>query len=209
MPTITAIKRQIKNPQRLNIYLDGTYSFSLALETAVSHRLKPNLQLTDDQIRVLMGDGEQQRIWENVQKFISLRPRSEREIDQWFKRKQVPDAVITPLKDKLHRLELINDQQFASWWVEQRLNFRPRGQQALRFELQTKGISSDIIAKVLSQLPDQHQTIKHIAERKLATLQRFDPRQQKQKLAAFLQRRGYTYSQIKPVIDELCEKTYT
>lgn len=209
MPTLTALKKQLKDPQRLNVYVDGRYSFSLDLETAISHRLKPGLTLSDELIRQLVGQAEINRIWENLQKYCALRPRSESELNQWFTRKQVPEPIVTQLREKLYRLDLINDIKFARWWIEQRQTFRPRGAQALKFELQAKGVSSTIINQLLNDLPDQTENLMLLAERKLRTLTRFPLPKQREKIQAFLLRKGYTYSQIKPVIDELFKKTYT
>jgi len=50
---------------------------------------------------------------------------------------------------KLIELDLIDDQKFAQWWVEQRVNSNPRGNIGLKAELQQKGIDREIIDSVL------------------------------------------------------------
>lgn len=71
---------------------------------------------------------------------LSYRPRSIAEI-----RQRGLEAVIP----KLIELDLLDDQKFAEWWVDQRRTFRPRGNIALKTELIQKGIDREIIASVL------------------------------------------------------------
>lgn len=71
---------------------------------------------------------------------LSSRPRSIAEI-----RQRGLEAVIP----KLIELDLLDDQKFAEWWVDQRRTFRPRGNIALKTELIQKGIDREIIASVL------------------------------------------------------------
>ena len=56
---------------------------------------------------------------------------------------------LTAVIPKLIELDLLDDQKFARWWVDQRLTFRPRGNIALKSELAQKGIDREIIASVL------------------------------------------------------------
>lgn len=71
---------------------------------------------------------------------LSLRPRSVAELKQRGLDKAVP---------KLIELDLIDDQKFAAWWVDQRVRSNPRGNIALKSELIQKGIDREIIASVL------------------------------------------------------------
>ena len=72
--------------------------------------------------------------------FLSYRPRSVAEMCRHGLEAVVP---------KLIELDLLDDQKFARWWVDQRLTFRPRGNIALKSELLQKGIDREIIASVL------------------------------------------------------------
>ncbi len=59
---------------------------------------------------------------------------------------------------KLIELDLLDDQKFARWWVEQRLRFRPKGNRALTAELLAKGIDREIISQVLLS-PEQERQL--------------------------------------------------
>ena len=80
---------------------------------------------------------------------LSYRPRSVAEM-----RRRGLAAVIP----KLIELDLLDDQKFARWWVDQRLRFRPKGNRALTAELLAKGIDREIISQVLLS-PEQERQL--------------------------------------------------
>ena len=71
---------------------------------------------------------------------LSFRPRSAAELKQRGLGAVIPQLI---------ELDLIDDQKFAQWWVEQRVNSNPRGNIGLKAELQQKGIDREIIDSVL------------------------------------------------------------
>ena len=71
---------------------------------------------------------------------LSFRPRSAVELKQRGLAAAIP---------KLIELDLIDDQKFARWWVDQRVRLNPRGNIALKTELMQKGIDREIIDSVL------------------------------------------------------------
>ena len=48
---VTSIKQQIKNPQRVSIFVDGKYSFSLSLDELVTHKLKNDIELSTTDVK--------------------------------------------------------------------------------------------------------------------------------------------------------------
>lgn len=98
---------------------------------------------------------------------LSLRPRSVTELKQRGLSEAIP---------KLIELDLIDDQKFANWWVEQRCRLNPRGNIALKTELIQKGIDQDIIASVMLTREEETRLAKKLlAKKKLDKLrgQRF------------------------------------
>ena len=86
-------------------------------------------------------------------------------------------------------LGYVNDDKFAEWWISQRTAFRPKGKRVIEAELLAKGIRNPEI---------------DIDERTLAqkALERKKGVSDKQKLANFLYRRGFTVS----VVDDILGK---
>jgi SOS response regulatory protein OraA/RecX len=58
-------------------------------------------------------------VWNKLLKFATLRPRSEKEIRDWLKRKKVSSADQKKYIKNLKKLEFLSDIKFANWWITQ------------------------------------------------------------------------------------------
>ena len=123
-------------------------------------------------------------------KFASLRPRSEKEIQSWFLKKKTPVSKQKEYLTRLSELEMLGDEKFALWWVEQRSAFRPRSRRHLTWELRQKGIDQKIIKEVLESVDEVQTAQKLIAKKSFAS---------RQKLEEYLARRGFDWEAIKKV----------
>src|SRR3972149_9098205 len=150
MPIITSIKPQ-NNQRRVNIYLDGKFGFGLDLENFMKLRLKVEQELSEEEVKKIVKEGEFQIVYDKILRFGSLRPRSEKEYRDWLRKHKVHESLHEELFNRLARLDFLNDKKFASWWVGQRLQFKFKSKRELIQELRLKGISKDIIEDILSE----------------------------------------------------------
>jgi regulatory protein len=140
--------------------------------------------------------------------FLSYRPRSSQEIKHYLK-KVCPEKYLTqPIYDRLQKEGYLDDRKFASWWVDQRLTFRLRGPQMLKYELLNKGVAKTIIDEVLSTINNKQLTtsMKSIIQKKIKLYSHLPPAKLKQKLYSYLARRGFDFNMIKNTIDEALKK---
>ena len=110
MPTITSIKAQ-KNQKRVNINLDGSFGFGLDLENFMKLQLKVNQELTQEEINEIIKKGELQKSFDKTLRFVMTRPRSLKEVKDYFRRKEIDKSLHETIIDKLVRLELLDDQK--------------------------------------------------------------------------------------------------
>jgi regulatory protein len=199
MATITAITDQKRNPDRVNIFLEGRYAFSLTRVAAA--RLKVGQSLTDTELARLQQDDELAKAKEKALRYLSYRPRSENELRRQLRRKGLDDFLVEQVINQLTETELLNDATFANYWVEQRETFKPRSALALRQELQQKGVSRDVIDQALSDI-DELDAARRAASQRAPQLARLPFAQFQAKLGGYLQRRGFGYGVIREVIQE-------
>ncbi|MBU2036049.1 RecX family transcriptional regulator, partial [Patescibacteria group bacterium] len=150
MPEITSIKPQ-KNGKRVNIYLDDKFGFGIDLENYVVLGLKEGNEYSQEEIESIIKKAQFQKTLDKLLRFATLRPRSQREIRYWLRRKKVHESLNEELFKRLRRLELLDDEKFTKWWIDQRLSFKPRGKRALKYELFQKGIDKEVIEKILNE----------------------------------------------------------
>jgi regulatory protein len=99
---------------------------------------------------------------------------------------------------------LLNDREFARYWVDNRLKFKPRGARALRQELWEKGVPDAITSEILENLDDEA-AARAVAEAGARRLSRLEPPDFRRKLQAYMARRGFSYAVIKPLVEEMLE----
>ena len=116
----------------------------------------------------------------------------------------VEDEVVEAVIQRLTQTGLLNDREFAHYWVENRLQFNPRGARALHHELRAKGISESIITDTLKDL-DEEAAAHRAAESGARRLVHREPRDFRRRLRAYLMRRGFSYAVIKPLVEEMWE----
>lgn len=200
MTVITSIKPQ-KSNKRVNIYLDGNFGFGLDLENFVKLGLKIEQTLTETEVEKIVKKAEFQKTLDKLLKFATLRPRSEKEIRDWFKRKKVHETIREELSNKLNRLELVDDEKFAKWWIEQRQDFRPKAKRVLNNELRTKGISNEIINKVLGETKvDEEKIARELLEKKKYKWKGLNKLIARRKMSEYLARKGFDWDVIRKLI---------
>ena len=202
MPTITAIKPQ-KDKKRVNIYLDGKFGFGIDLGNFVTLGLKVERELSDKEVEEIVKKSEFQKTLDKLLRFATLRPRSEKEIKDWFKRRKVYESLHKELFKRLNRLDLIDDTKFAQWWVEQRNSFKPRGKRALEMELRMKGIKKEVIREVLEETEvDKKKIAKELLDKKSYKWRLLPKREARAKMSAFLARKGFNWEVIEKVLEK-------
>ena len=205
MRTITAIEVQKKDPNRVNLYLDGEFAFGLA--RIVAAWLKVGQRLDDEKIAKLQADEARERAYQQAMLFLSYRARSEAEIRQNLRKHEVPEAVIEETLERLRQARLADDNQFASAWVENRNTFRPRSRRALSMELRQKGLQDDAIQSALQGV-DEESLAYEAARKRVNRLQGLEWDEFRKKLSEFLARRGFPYAIIAPTVSRLWNETH-
>jgi regulatory protein len=77
-------------------------------------------------------------------------------------------------------------------------------------ELIKAGVKKDVADAALDDVYDKNDSLaaaRQLAERKAASLKRLEPLVARRRLAGMLQRRGFDYETIKPVIDQVLGDT--
>jgi len=179
--------------------------------------LKAGQELKDKEVEDLLFSSQFEKLYFKTLNFLSYRPRSKKEITDYLKRNfyktntpaKVGKSIQSKILKKLKKLKLIDDLSFAKWWLDQRLNFRPRGKRLLRTELIQKGIEKEIIDESLLTINNQQLAILagKIIDKKMKSYKKLPELKLRQKLFSHLARRGFDFSLIKKVIDEKLEKS--
>ncbi|HSX17401.1 MAG TPA: RecX family transcriptional regulator [Patescibacteria group bacterium] len=199
---ITAIKQQVKRKDRYSVFVEGKYSFSLSESGLIESRLASGQELTDSELRNLKQLAGLDKAYGNALRYVAMRPRSEWELRDYFRRKGVDEEAAAQIADRLRPIGLLDDLAFARAWAANRRLLKSISKRRLRMELQQKHVDTAIIDQVLSEdETDERSALRELVEKKQA---RYPDRQ---KFMQYLARQGFGYDDIKSVLDEAAEES--
>jgi len=210
---ITAITEQKSNEKRVsskkdrryNIFLDEKYAFSVGEENMLKHKFEIGRKLTGEEVEKTKIGEAQRRLTDQVMNYLSFRPRSEKEIldyltkaisknekIKWSQAKQspLPELVIAKLK----KYDLVNDKEFAKWWIDSRTRAKQKSRAIIQAELIQKGISKEQVELLLpkNKQSDLKLALK-VIEKKRKTLERLSPQESRKKIYSWLGSRGFDF----------------
>ena len=200
---ITGLKQGVRNPERVNVYINGKYELSLDIAQVVDAKVKIGRALTEDELFELRRMSEFGKLYQRALEWALARPHSERETYDYLCKKiyekKLDKEYINRIIEKLKEKKYISDEQFAAWWVENRFARKGASAKKLRMELMKKGVSKDIIDEVMagSDRSDVEEIRKIIARKRA--------RYTEDKLTAYLCRQGFPYDLVREMVRESSE----
>lgn len=207
---ITALRAQVNDPQRVNVFIDGSFAIGVSLSTISKEGLFVGKELQAEEFERLAAAESADKAFVTALRALDSRPRSTYELRDKLRRKEFAPEVIERAIERLDTLGLVDDASFARRWVENRQYMKPRGKGALRDELRRKGIEREIADAVLGDeelvgdQAEQAMAVGRSALHKYASAA--DKMTFTRKLGGFLQRRGFGFDTIRPVVDTLWEE---
>ena len=192
---ITALEPQVTNPERINVFVDGRFLLGVNASVVFQMGLEPEQELEPVQLEELQSEAGLQQAVDRAYNYLSYRPRSREEVRRYLRRKETPPETIEAALARLDRLDLINDHSFASFWVESREQFSPRGARALKNELRMKGVEREVVEEMIDDEKDEERALR-AGRKKALSLVRIpgmDFATFRARLGSFLQRRGFGY----------------
>ena len=202
---ITALRIQKRNHQRVNVYLDGEFAFSLA--RIVAAWMKVGQEIRKETIDQLQEQDARESAYQRALKFISYRPRTEVETRRNLREHTIPEEIIADVIDRLKHCGLLSDVSFAQSWVENRIDNSPRSRRALAYELKQHGIDEHTIEQTLEAIDDEEMAyqaaLKHARKLKREEWKGFLA-----KMYRHLSQRGFSYEVSSQAISRVWEQVH-
>ncbi len=185
--------------------MDGQFAFGLS--RIVAAWLNVGQELSEEKIAALQEEDAREVAIQKALRFLGYRARSVHEVRENLQKHEIPEPVIELTLKRLQETGLLNDQEFAQAWVENRNTFRPRSRRALTLELRRQGLDDGVIQQTLEQTVDETSLAREAGRKYLRKVQGLDWPDFRNKLGGFLGRRGFSYDVIAPILRELWAET--
>ncbi len=209
---ITDISAQLRDPDRVNVSIDGAYRFSFDISQIIDLNVKVGREVDEAECAELETESQFGKLYSRALEYCLMRAHSSKEVRDYLyrktlikkyksrqgeiKEKQGYSPTLTQrVLEKLQQKQYVNDEKFTRWWVENRNIAKGTSLRKLTAELRAKGVSSEMIEGVLgeSERTDEDELAKMI-EKKRAKYS------DDQKLIAYLARQGFSYDDIKSAL---------
>ncbi len=203
---ISDIKPQQRNKNRVSVYIDGKYGFSLDYETLNRAGLHIGDTVSDELREHLLQKDEYARARDFAYMLLSYRSRTEYELFTRLLERGFRQGSVRQVLRSLKQSGLVDDRSFAEKWVEDMFSHRPMGRLRAEHELMKKRIHEDIIRDVCEKAykeDTEERLARAVFEKKLSALGFYPEEAVRKKIFSFLQRRGFDFGVIHNLMKEL------
>ena len=207
---ITNLSTQQRDPNRINIFVDGKYRFSLDISQVTSLGVKVGLEYSEQELADLEQESQFGKLYARALEYCLMRPHSAKEVRDYLWRKTrttryrskktgeikerpgVSQTLTDRVYDRLVYKSYVNDEAFTRFWVENRNQTKGMSRRKLEAELRSKGVSNEVIERHLreSGRDDASELRKIIAKKR----NRYPD---ETKFIQYLARQGFSYDDIK------------
>lgn len=204
MPIITKISVQEKNKDRYNIFLDEKYALSVDEDILIKHQLKKGIEVDAYFLSEIAFQDDIRKAYNKAIQYLARRMRSEQEVRQFLKDKDIDELQIQEVIHKLYEYRFLDDCEFAIAFVRTAMNTSDKGSGAIRMTLREKGISEDYIEFALKEFPyeKEYEKALQLCEKFFQKNSRDSAKMFKQKLEQLLYRKGYRHEIIQAAMAE-------
>lgn len=205
MQVISKISRQKNNPERYNIYLNENFAFAVDEATLIKFGLTKGKILDQFEIDEINYEDEISKAFNRALHYLSYQMRSEYEVKKKLLDAGFGEAVILEAIRKLEKLGFLNDETYSKALLETKKKTAKKGPRAIKQDLIKKGIDKDTQIKVLDTFTYEEQVkiAMELAQKSIKANSTKTPMQVKQKVQDILMRKGYSFSIINEILDQI------
>lgn len=113
MSTVTSLRGAIRDPHRINVFLDGKFSFSLTLTELADSKLHQGQVLTDPEVERLRNLSGLGKLYQQTLEYCFSRPHSKKEIIDYLERKRLRRDISWKRFEE-YQLKIQNDPEYAA-----------------------------------------------------------------------------------------------
>ncbi|MFA5010220.1 MAG: RecX family transcriptional regulator [Patescibacteria group bacterium] len=197
---ITKISPQAKNPERINLYVDGKFYRGLDRLVAMKLGLKSGLILNPKLLDQLETTQSENSAWEWALKSLQISPKSKRDMGIRLRRKFEP-PLVEAVMERLTNANLLDDQKLAEQWINRFVLQNTKSRKEILLKLRQKGIEESAIKSAAAGIPDGTIAVLNLAKIKNRSLKReLSWKERFEKLASYLARKGFSYQEIRQTV---------
>jgi regulatory protein len=163
----------------------------------------PDIPLTDAEREKLKRRAFNVSYWH-----LGRSDKTRQEIYLKLKAKDIPADIIEATLESLESDNYLNDKRYTENFTRSKQEYQKMGKRAIGFELKRKGVDSDIISEVLSDVDEdtEYENAKKLVRSKLRSSKDLDAQKRTNRMVSMLARKGYSAGMAFKVVKEVFEE---
>lgn len=196
MGTITDLKPQLKDKNRVNVYVDNKFVCGMELETVLKSHLKIGSVVENNELVEIQFDSEKITAFNKCAKLLSTRLKTTSEMKKYLLSKGYEQPVVDYCIDKLKEYKFLNDVNYVEAFVKH--NSDKKGPNLLKNQLLEKGVDKQTIEEFFDNFDTQKDEILNLYNKFMKNKE--NTFENRQKCLKRLIGRGFSYDEIKSAI---------
>ena len=207
MNIITKIEEGKRNKERVNIYIDNEYAFSVSKEILYKEDLKLNDSVNIEDLREIVKKDNYIKCKNSALRIVERIYKSERELKDKLLLKGYDKDSIEKTMEFLKEYNFLSDNNYTKMYVKDKSKFQ--GKNKIKFDLYRKGIDEEIIQEELSSIDeeDEREVAYNLVLKKYNVISKRESDKYKlsQKLYRYIVSKGYSYDIASYAIKKVLE----
>jgi len=208
--TVTRVAQQMRDPERVSVFIDDEFAFGLTLDLAAREGLKKGIPLSIEAQQALLDQEKDFHARAVALNYVGYQARTVEEVRRKLREKgygaDITDDVVQRLADNGY----LDDEAYAKAYVESRFSGSGHGPRRLSADLIKRGVDRGIVERAVSEAFDDDElrdaALQQGRKRWAALERETDLRKRKKRVMDFLARRGFDYGLAREIVEGLVEE---
>ncbi len=190
--------------KRDKVYIDGEFAFLLYKGEVRDFNLAENASISDNDYRQIMEEILPKRCKLRAMNLLQKKDYTTKQLTDKLSEGMYPQSIVTQAIEYVRSYRYLDDERYVRDYVTYHISSRSRNR--IIQDLMGKGISKEFMLPILDEIYSEESDDTEIEQiRHLLVKKHYDPNnsdfKEKQKMMAFLMRRGFQMSDIRKVIN--------
>jgi len=202
-----------KDRRNVIITFDDDNDLIINYEVLLKSGLRKGMEVSSDRFSFLVEENEKHKIKTEAINYLAKRIHSEKELRTKLLQKKHKPEMLNEIIDELKEKELIDDYKYSLIYTEEKTRTKLWGEKKIKSELMKKGISNEIISRIMSEkFPDENklENAVELASKKIKSLsyKNLEKRKLAEKVYSFLASRGYDYQTSREAVERILNENF-
>ncbi|MCY6482832.1 recombination regulator RecX [Clostridium aestuarii] len=208
--TITKIEIGKKNKDRVNVFLDGEFTFACSSDLVYYYKLKKDEKIDLEILKEVIYEDNYLKAKNTALKILEKSYKTEKEISDKLIKKEFEEKVVARVMVFLKEYNFVDDCKYADMFIREKIS--SSGKSKMKFMLLKKGISKELIDEKFKNIDcslEKDAAFK-LAQKKYNIIKKSENNYMKtyKKIGNYLASRGFDYNIINNVLTEVVNEEH-